>query len=97
MKKLVVPSDKAFYFKTPEGEYTGFSARSIGELIEILDKVPVESFIYHFNRGDFENWLSTVFFLENAVIEIRDLKKQTLSYSEIINKMKSILKRILEQ
>lgn len=97
IKKLVVPSDKAFYFKTPEGEYTGFSARSIGELIEILDKVPVESFIYHFNRGDFENWLSTVFFLENAVIEIRDLKKQTLSYSEIINKMKSILKRILEQ
>jgi hypothetical protein len=48
--------DKAFLFFTDVGEYTGISALGLSDFVDKLDKVPLRSVEFHFNRGDFRKW-----------------------------------------
>ena len=56
-----VPKDAAFHFYTAIGQPTGFSAESLKDFYEIVKRVAVESLEFHLYRGDFENWIKTVF------------------------------------
>jgi len=56
-----VPKDAAFHFYTAIGQPIGFSAESLKDFYEIVKRVAVESLEFHLYRGDFENWIKTVF------------------------------------
>ncbi|MEM0314080.1 MAG: DUF5752 family protein [Candidatus Bathyarchaeia archaeon] len=58
MKK--VPRDKAFYFFTSIGNYTGKSASSLEEFMDVISEINAKSLEFHFYRGDFERWFMDV-------------------------------------
>ncbi len=95
--KLELPMNKAFYFMTPRNEYTGYSATSIRELIEFLDKVPVESIIYHLNRGDIQAWLRNIYGLDDLAEEINKVVEEEYGAETVIDKVKRILKNYFNQ
>ena len=55
-----VPYEKGFHFFTEPGKYTGITAISLDELAAKINTVPVESVIFHFQRGDYQKWLIEV-------------------------------------
>ncbi|MCC6025086.1 MAG: alpha-amylase [Desulfurococcaceae archaeon] len=96
LSRLVVPPQKAFYFTRPTGEYTGFSARSLRELLEVVERVPPESFLHHLHRGDFEKWLVDVFFLDELRGALEELRSRTASYYEKLSDFKKIIRSVIE-
>jgi len=70
-----VPREKAFYFFTSIGNYTGASAVSLKEFMEKINEVNIKSLEFHLYRADFEKWISEV--LEDAWLagEMRRLQK----------------------
>lgn len=55
-----VSREKAFYFFTSIGNYTGVSASSLKEFVEKINEVNVKSLEFHLQRGDFEKWIDEV-------------------------------------
>jgi hypothetical protein len=70
-----VAREKAFYFFTSIGNYTGLSASSLKEFMERINEVNVKSLDFHLHRGDFEKWISEVLQDEELAMEIRKLQK----------------------
>jgi alpha-amylase len=68
--RLVLPDNKAFHFHRPDGRYTGYSAHSIKELLEVIEKVPGDSLLYHLDRRDIQKWLTGIYGLEDLAKEI---------------------------
>jgi hypothetical protein len=73
----VLPRDKAFYFFTSIGNYTGESAASLEEFAKKILVVNVKSLEFHLYRGDFEKWIAEA--LEDSILaskikQLRDLK-----------------------
>jgi alpha-amylase len=56
----MLPREKAFYFFTSIGNYTGESAASLKEFMEKINKVNMKSLEFHLYRGDFEKWITEV-------------------------------------
>ena len=83
----MVPREKAFYFFTSIGNYTGVSASSLREFIEKMNEVNVKSLEFHLNRGDFEKWINEV--LEDADLagEIKRLQKLNLTGDALRNQL----------
>jgi hydroxymethylpyrimidine pyrophosphatase-like HAD family hydrolase len=52
-----LPKQKRFYFHTSEGSL-GLEVASLFEFKEALASVPVESLVYHQERGDFAAWVT---------------------------------------
>ena len=74
-----VPREKAFYFFTSIGNYTGVSASSLKEFMEKIGEVNVKSLEFHLYRGDFEKWINEVLEDKELATEIRNLRD--LKYS----------------
>lgn len=74
-----VPREKAFYFFTSIGNYTGTSASSLKEFMERIKEVNVKSLEFHVYRGDFEKWIAEVLQDGDLSAEIRRLQKLNLS------------------
>jgi len=55
-----LPREKAFYFFTSIGNYTGESASSLKEFMEKINEVNLKSLEFHLHRGDFEKWIAEV-------------------------------------
>ena len=55
--KPVASGEKAFYFATNLGKYTGKSASSLTDFSVKLKTINVESVDFHFSRQDFEKWI----------------------------------------
>jgi hypothetical protein len=53
----VVSVPDAFLFFINAERYTGEFATSLTDLLVKLDKVPLESVEFHFQRSDFEKWV----------------------------------------
>ncbi|MCS7115473.1 MAG: DUF5752 family protein [Nitrososphaerota archaeon] len=68
-----VPREKAFYFFTSIGNYTGKSASSLSEFMEKINEVDVKSLEFHFYRKDFEKWFIEVLHDEVLAEEIKKL------------------------
>lgn len=66
--------DKAFYFFTSIGNYTGESVASLEEFINKILDVTVKSLEFHLYRGDFERWIAET--IEDNVLasKIKQLK-----------------------
>lgn len=52
-----VSEDRSFHFWVP-GRYLGVRARSLREFVDVLHYIESRSIAYHFERGDFANWLA---------------------------------------
>ncbi len=69
--------DKAFYFFTSIGNYTGESAVSLEEFTKKILEVNVKSLEFHLYRGDFEKWIAEALednALAGKVRRLKDLK-----------------------
>jgi len=56
----VVPDAKGFHFYTNVGDYCGVSVHSLEEFADALQYVCSEAIVFHFGRGDFQNWIREV-------------------------------------
>jgi len=92
-----VPREKAFYFFTSIGNYTGVSASSLKEFMEKINEVNVKSLEFHLYRGDFEKWISEV--LEDGELagEVRKLQKFNLTGDPLRNQLYSSVSRRLKR
>ncbi|MCS7095948.1 MAG: DUF5752 family protein [Candidatus Bathyarchaeota archaeon] len=70
-KAAKVPRDKAFYFFTSIGNYTGKSASSLEEFRNVIREITAKSLEFHFYRGDFERWFMDVLEDQELVEELR--------------------------
>lgn len=95
LSRLELPLSKAFYFYLPTGEYTGLLARSISEFLISLEKAPLESILFHLNRGDFENWFRNVFFLDYIADEITKIKIEANAITNKVERLKKIISTLI--
>jgi hypothetical protein len=82
-----VPREKAFYFFTSIGNYSGLSASSLKEFMDRINEVNVKSLEFHLYRADFEKWIAEV--LDDAWLagEIRRLQKFGLMGEPLRNQL----------
>jgi len=83
----IVPREKAFYFFTSIGNYTGASAASLKEFMEKVNEVNVKSLEFHMYRGDFERWVSEVLQDGELAMDIRRLQKLNLMGEPLRNQL----------
>jgi hypothetical protein len=74
-----VPRDKAFYFFTSIGNYTGVSASSLKEFMERINDVNVKSLEFHLSRGDLEKWIAEVLQDTELATEVKRLQRFNLT------------------
>ena len=56
----VVQHAQGFHFYTAIGDYCGVSVHSLEEFADALQYVCSEAIVFHFERGDFQNWIRDV-------------------------------------
>ena len=56
----VVPYALVFHFYTSIGHYCGVSVCSLEEFADALQHVCSEAIVFHFERGDFQNWVRDI-------------------------------------
>jgi hypothetical protein len=74
-----VPREKAFYFFTSIGNYTGTSASSLKEFMEKINEVNIKSLEFHLYRGDFEKWTTEVLQDTELAADIKKLQKLNIT------------------
>jgi hypothetical protein len=75
----VLPREKAFYFFTSIGNYTGESAASLKEFMEKVNRVNAKSLEFHLSRGDFGKWATEVLEDRKLAMDISRLQRSSLS------------------
>jgi len=88
-----VPIEKAFYFFTSIGNYTGASAMSLKEFMEKMNEVNVKSLEFHLYRGDFEKWIDEVVQDKELAGEIRRMQRSSLSGEALRNQLTLMVSR----
>jgi hypothetical protein len=83
----IVPREKAFYFFTSIGNYTGASASSLKEFVEKVNEVNVKSLEFHVSRGDFEKWVNEVLQDGELAGDIRRLQRLNLTGEPLRNQL----------
>ncbi len=89
----IVPREKAFYFFTSVGNYTGMSAASLKEFNEKMNEVNTKSLEFHLQRGDFEKWVDEVLQDKDLAFEIRRLQKFNLTGDALRNQLSMAVSR----
>lgn len=93
----IVPREKAFYFFTSIGNYTGASALSLKEFMEKINEVNVKSLEFHLYRGDFEKWVNDVLQDGELAGDIRRLQKLNLVGEALRNQLSLTVSRRLRR
>ena len=70
----VVPHAQGFHFYTAVGDYCGVSVHSLEEFADALQYVCSEAIVFHFERGDFQNWIKDVIGDNELSQRIDDIK-----------------------
>jgi mannose-1-phosphate guanylyltransferase len=94
---MAVPRDKSFYFDTLLGQYSGILASSIGEFLEALKIVPLESLEYHIGRRDFEKWTKDVLGSIELADNIRTIRRSQLKGEELRLQLIDVVKEWAER
>jgi hypothetical protein len=87
--------EKAFYFFTSIGNYTGMNALSLKEFVEKIGEVNVKSLEFHLCRGDFEKWVSDVLQDNDLASEMRKLQKLNLTGDDLRSQLSLVASRRL--
>jgi len=93
----VIPREKAFYFFTSIGNYTGLSASSLREFTERIGEINVKSLEFHLYRGDFERWIAEVLEDNELAGEIRRLQKSNLMGDALRSQLNIVVSRRLKR
>jgi hypothetical protein len=72
----VVSVPDAFLFFVDAERYTGEFATSLTDLLKKLDRVPLESVEFHFQRGDFEKWVGRTLGDEELADKLRQIDRR---------------------
>lgn len=56
----IVSHSEGFHFYISFGDYCGVTAHSLEEFTNALQYVCSEAILFHFKRGDFQNWIRDV-------------------------------------
>jgi hypothetical protein len=88
-----VPREKAFYFFTSIGNYTGESASSLKEFMERINAVNEKSLEFHLCRGDFEKWVNEVLQDRELAADIRRLHGFNLASEALRNQLYAVVSR----
>ncbi len=93
----VVPREKAFYFFTSIGNYTGESASSLKEFMAKLPFLNVKTVEFHVYRGDFEKWVVEV--LGDGVLaeEIAALREGGLRAEQLRSQLSAVVSKRYQQ
>ena len=70
----IIPHDKGFHFYMAVGDYCGVSVYSLEEFADALQYVCSEAIVFHFERGDFKNWIRDVIGDNELAKKIDDIK-----------------------
>jgi alpha-amylase len=92
-----VPREKAFYFFTSIGNYTGVFASSLKEFMEGISRVDVKSLEFHLYRGDFEKWIDEVLGDAELAMEIVELRKLGLTGENLRKSLYITVSRRIER
>jgi hypothetical protein len=92
-----VTREKAFYFFTSIGNYTGMSASSLKEFMEKISEVNVKSLEFHLYRGDFEKWVAEVLQDLDLAGEIKRLQKLSLTGNGLRDQLIFVVSRRLKR
>jgi hypothetical protein len=88
-----LPREKAFYFFTSIGNYTGESAASLKEFMEKINEVNMKSLEFHLYRGDFEKWITEVLEDRRLAEDIGRLQKTNPLGDNLRNQLYTIISR----
>jgi len=92
-----LPREKAFYFFTSIGNYTGESATSLKEFMEKINQVNVKSLEFHLYRGDFEKWITEVLEDKKLAEDVGKLLKTNLLGDYLRNQLHAIVSKRYQQ
>jgi hypothetical protein len=93
----ILPREKAFYFFTSIGNYTGESAASLKEFMEKINHVNMKSLEFHLYRGDFEKWITEVLEDKKLAEDVGRLQKNNLLGDHLRNQLYMIVSRRYQQ
>ena len=92
-----VPREKAFYFFTSVGNYTGMSAASLKEFMDRVNDVNVKSLEFHLLREDFEKWVASTLGDARLAEDIKILKMQKVAGNALRDRLYFVVSRRLKQ
>jgi hypothetical protein len=92
-----VPREKAFYFFTSIGNYTGLSASSMKEFMEKINEVNAKSLEFHLYRGDFDKWIDEVLEDHELAGEVKKLQKFSLTGENLRSQVYITISRRLKR
>lgn len=94
---VAAPIEKAFYFYTGFGQYTGLLATTIEGFIEALGKVPIESIEFHAKRRDYERWTRDVLASNELADGIEDLRRMAVTGEELRSGLIGVTKKWVDE
>jgi hypothetical protein len=92
----VVSVPDAFLFFINAEKYTGEFATSLTGLLSKLDRVPLESVEFHFQRSDFEKWVGRTLGDEGLANRLRQIDRLTRGV-ELRGALKEKIRKRLEE
>jgi len=78
----VVPHAQGFHFYRAIGCYIGVTCTCLEELADAIQTVCSEAIIFHFERGDFQNWIRDVIGDAELAQRIDDIRMCSRRLSE---------------
>ena len=93
----VLPREKAFYFFTSIGNYTGESAASFEQFVDKTNEVNIKSLEFHLYRRDFEKWIAETLEDQELAKEIENLRNQNYSGTSLRKQLYHILAKHYEK
>jgi len=93
----VLPREKAFYFFTSIGNYTGESAASLEQFVDKTNEVNIKSLEFHLYRRDFEKWIAETLEDQELAKEIENLRNQNYSGTSLRKQLYHILTKHYEK
>jgi len=91
-----VPYEKGFHFFSTDGHYTGETATSLAAFSRDLEREDIQTIRFHFERGDFQKWLSTTICDEELTRRIDVLNKNSPDEELRTQLVEIIQKRLFE-
>jgi tRNA(Ser,Leu) C12 N-acetylase TAN1 len=96
-----VQKEKAFYFFTSIGNYSGINASSPREFLQRVKEIEYESVEFHLYRGDFQKWFREVWRFDMLADKIAEKEKQNLKGEllrvQVIEVVSNFLEALKEQ
>lgn len=84
---------EAFHFFTSIGNPTGTIATSLEDFLKDIKEVNAKSLEFHFEREDFDKWVTNVLKDTKLAREIRYLRNQKLTGEALRNSLYSVISK----